>query len=158
MIFSLFPSTDFSTPELIFMKRCHTMQYVLKYVLWKCSYVPPKNLRGENPNLCQFADFEPHHACLATEIEKFKTIGSICGWAKTSVPNTVGIPSPTAEIGCFLGAWDDAHKHSSQYNFGRMTASNSVFDSSDGFSGSTYPMKTLPWSELLHMGNCQAVH
>jgi len=36
-----------------------------------------------------------------------------------------------------------------------MTASDSVFDSMDGFSGSTYPTKTLPWSELLHAGDCQ---
>ena len=28
------------------------------------------------------------------------------------------------------------------YNFGCMTASNMLFDSSGGFSGSSYPMKT----------------
>ena len=34
-------------------------------------------------------------------------------------------------------------------------ASDTLFDSRVGFSGSTYLSKTLPQSELLHAGDCQ---
>ena len=34
------------------------------------------------------------------------------------------------------------------YNFSCMTASDSLFDSRGGFSGSSYPMKTYPTSRV----------
>jgi len=45
------------------------------------------------------------------KIGKSKTIVSICGgYVNTFLPNTVGVPSPTSEIGCPLGVWDGAGK------------------------------------------------
>jgi len=44
------------------------------------------------------------------------------------------------------------------YNFGCMIASDTLFDSRSWFSGPGYPMKTLPRSELLHVGDCQVGH
>ena len=35
-----------------------------------------------------------------------------------------------------------------RYNFGCMIASNTLFDSMGGFSGSSYPMKTQPKSSV----------
>jgi len=53
----------------------------------------------------------------------------------------VGIAPPTAEISCSFEAWGRAGKRSNRYNFGSMTASDSAFDYSGEFSGST---STLP--------------
>jgi len=39
----------------------------------------------------------------------------------------VGVPPPTSEIGCSLGAWGGAGKPSNHYNFGCMTASDLLF-------------------------------
>jgi len=39
-----------------------------------------------------------------------------------------------------------------------MPASDLVSDSSGGFSRSTYPTKTLPRSEMLHVGDCELGH
>jgi len=92
----------------IFAKLFHTTRYVLKYFI---SYMGVhtchlKILRGENPIFRRFAG--PKSILSATsfhnarEIGKSKTIVSICG----SIPNMVGVPPPTSEIGCSLGVLD----------------------------------------------------
>jgi len=51
MFYLFFPPQFFDVPGLIFTKLCHTMRCVLKIfcLLYGCSCVPPKNLRGEKP-------------------------------------------------------------------------------------------------------------
>ena len=50
--------------------------------------------------------------------------------ARTSIPNMVGVPPFTADIGCSLVAWDAADKErSNRYDLDCMTAGGSVFDS-----------------------------
>jgi len=46
----------------------------------------------------------------AGKIGKSKTIGSIGGHVRTSIPNMVGFHHPTSEIGCPLGVWGGAVK------------------------------------------------
>jgi len=58
----------------------------------------------------------------------------------------MSFPAPTTKVGCSLA---------NRYNFGCVTASDSMFDSGGGFSGSAYLTKTLPRSELLHASDCQ---
>jgi len=87
---------------------------------------------------------------MTEEIGKYKPRGSICGYARTSTPNMVGVQPPTADIRCSTEARGGAGKSSNRYNFGCMTAGDSVFDSVGGFSESSYPTKTLPRSKLLH--------
>ena len=70
----------------------------------------------------------------------------------------VGVSSPVAEIGVSLRhGVGQGRQMFNRYNFGYMTASDSMFDSRRGFSGTTYPMKILPRSELLDEGDCQVL-
>jgi len=81
---SFFPSTDFLTS---------LNRRSMFWNLMGCSNGLPKNSRSENPNFCQFVDpnstlwAPPFHN--ATEIDKSKTIGSMCGYARTFIQNTV---------------------------------------------------------------------
>ena len=59
----------FDVPEPIFAKFCHAM----RHVLWICSYVPSKNLRGETPNFRQVAD--PESILSAPEFYNAREIG-----------------------------------------------------------------------------------
>ena len=82
------------------------------------TYVPSKNLRGENHNFRPFADSKStlwaSSFYSVTEIGKSKTTGSICGWVRTSNM----FPLPTDEIRCSFGVG----KCSNRYNFGCATA------------------------------------
>jgi len=98
----------FDIPGPIFAKLCHTTRCVLKYfIIYGCSYVPPKNLRGKKTPI--FGDFRTQNRHIkpaipnARNIGKSKTIGSVCGYVRTSIPNVVGVPPPTSGIGCPLG-------------------------------------------------------
>jgi len=70
----------------------------------------------------------------------------------------MAVPPSTTEIGCSLGTWSGAGKCSNRYNFGCVTASDSLFDSTGGFSVSTYPVKKMPRLELLQADDCQVGH
>jgi len=99
-IFFYFPPHIFRRPWADFCKILHTMQCVLKYLI---SYMgvhvcPLKHLRGKKPNICRFADpkstiWAPSFPTVG-KIRKPKTIGSICGYVRTSIPNTVRVPPP----------------------------------------------------------------
>jgi len=158
----IFASTDFPTSLNRFLRNCHTTRYILKLIIPYGVFICVALLKiwgSKNPNFRQFADpkstlwVPPFHN--AREIWKYKT---------TSI--LAGVPPP-AEIGCSLGAWAwgarpgwGRSKHSNRHDFSYMTASHSVFDSiyTGGFSGLSYPTKTLPRSELLHAGDCQVGH
>ena len=82
--------------------------------LYRCSYVPPKNLRGEKPKFWPICG--PKSTLWAPpfpnagKIGKCKTIESVYGYARTSIPNVEGILSPTSAIVCPLGVWGGAGK------------------------------------------------
>jgi len=81
----------------IFAKLCHMTRCVLKYFI---SYM--------GVHMCPTLWAPPFPN--AGKIRKSKTIMSICGYVKTSIPNMVGVPSPTPEIGCPLGVWGGTGK------------------------------------------------
>jgi len=57
-VFLSFPTIDFSTSLGRFSRNCHTTWCTLKYSIpiYGCSYVPPKNLRSENPHFSLIPD------------------------------------------------------------------------------------------------------
>jgi len=107
---------------------------------------PLTNLRGENPNFWRFSDPKSTLWDLqfpdAGKIGKSKTIASIRGYVRMSIPNMEAVPHPplTSAVSLVWGrGW--GRSTSNRYNFGCMTASDSLFDSMGRFSGSSYRMK-----------------
>lgn len=96
-----------------------------------------------------------------SKIMYYAKMSTLMYYAKMSTPNMMEVPlpkRPKAEIECSLGACSQSGKPSHWYNFSCMSASNSLFTSRCGFSGSSYSTKTLLWWELLHSihaGDCQ---
>jgi len=144
--FIFFPTRFFDVPGPILAKLCHTTRCVLKYFI---SYMgvhtfPLKNPRGKKTIFCRFADPKSTRWALpfpnAGKMRKSKTIRSICGYVRTSIPNIVGFPPPP-EIGCHLGVWGGADKLWIDIT-SPMTASDSLFDYRGRFSGSSNPMMT----------------
>ena len=99
-VLSFFPTQIFRRPWADF---CETLPHdavcsEIFYLLYGCSYVPPKNLRGENPQFSPICGPKIDNLSLAIsqcgKIRKSKTIGSICGCVWTSIPNMAGVPLP----------------------------------------------------------------
>jgi len=96
----LFPTTDFQRPWTDF---CETFPHdaacpEIFHLLYGGSHVPLKHLRSKNPQFLPICG--PKIDTLSPAIpycgenQKSKTIGSICGYVRTSILNMVGVPPP----------------------------------------------------------------
>jgi len=124
------------------------MWYVLKLIM-SCEGVhmwPLKNLMGKKQFLPIYGPrsqhFEPNHSIMRGKSANLKQ------QHQSVHTKHGGIPKPRAEIGCSLGAWDEAGKRSNLYNFHCMTASVSVFGSRGWAGGFSTIRWRVPWSNF----------
>ena len=114
---SFFIHLFFDVPGPIFLKLCNTTRYVLsaigclilQSISYRGAHTCPLKFDWRKPPFCWFSDTKwtlwAPPFFIAVQIGNSKTIGSICGYVRKSIPNMVGSHHPTSEIGCSLGVW-----------------------------------------------------